>query len=226
MFATSNDSKRVFSYRVNISKPVKDLLIEFKDFLTVTTEQRRVASSGSSLNVLSSKVHKKTLRSRLGLVMDKAKRDAVGKSLTNWELAIFSGLVSTKLNGLAVGMKLSAKNEPARIYAGMWVSRLIKEAGCISENAARGAFPSLAKTPAMLELDFLKIDWYARTESMKFFGVLRAKRSQSKLPAKAFYRKQLPADIRKQLNLNEMVAKKVEVEVRKIERVRRDLGDW
>lgn len=226
LFVCSNNSKRVFSYRVDMSKSVKDLLIDFKDFLTVATKLKHEASRDSSLNLLSSKAHKKTLRSRLGLVMDKARRDASGKPLTNWELAIFSGLESTKLNGLSIGMKLSGKNEQTRTYAGMWVSRLMKEAECIAENAARGIFPSLDKRPAMLELDFLKIDTYSRMELKKFVAVLREKRSQSKLSAKAFYRKQLPADIRKKLNLKDLVDLRVEAAVRQIERERRNSGEW
>ena len=220
LFAYSNDSKRVIPYRVDMSKSVKDLVVEFKDFLTMATESRRVASSGPSLNLLSSKVHKKTLRSRLGLVMDKARRDAVGKPLTNWELAIFSGLESSQLNGLAIGMKLSGKNEAKRVYAGMWVSRLIKEAGSIAEQAARGVFPKPERIPTMLDLDFPKIDAYSRMALKHYVKNVREKRANSKLTNKAFYRKLLPADVRAKIKIRELVDEKVKLTIKKMERDR------
>lgn len=226
LFLKSGDAARFITYRVDMSKSAQQQIREFNEFLKFQIEARKNKNASNSFNLISSKAHKKTLRTRISLVMDKAKRLSVGKPLTNWELAIFSGLESPHLKGLSFGMKLSEKNKAKRVYAGMWVSRLIKEAGVIAENAARGSYPNLVLGQSMLELDFKKIDFYAHEEMSKFILQQRKRRSQSKLSAKNFYRKQLPADIRSKLKIKELVDVNVELELRKIERDRRSSGEW
>lgn len=220
LFLSSGGAARFIPYRVDLSKSVKQQMSDFKDFMALQNEARKFKNDAQSVNLIFAKVHKKSMRSRISLVMDKARREALGKPLTNWELATFTGLESSQLNGLAIGMKLSGKNEAKRVYAGMWVSRLIKEAAFIAEHAARGVFPNLDKTQFMLELDFRKIDMYSRIELKHHSNIVRDKRVISKLTAKEFYRKLLPSDLRAKLKIRDLVDQKVNVIIKKMERER------
>ena len=72
----------------------------------------------------------------------------------NWRIAAESSLRSKWKKGLDENAKLTARNEKARAYLGMLVSKNLSEALTVAENAARGQFPSKEVSASHKKFDF------------------------------------------------------------------------
>jgi hypothetical protein len=95
-----------------------------------------------SLNLLSNKINESTLREALCLVNDKARlQRREGKRVENWRLGVEVRLKSKWVEELKGNVKKTFSNDEARTALGVLVSKKLKQALSIAENAARGKFP-------------------------------------------------------------------------------------
>jgi hypothetical protein len=107
------------------------------------------------LNLQTNKINGLTLIKGYVLVNFKSAGPQVeGEKIPNWKLGVDANLRSkwvTELKGL---QKLTHDNLEARTELGILVSRKIKEAFYISENAARGIFPSAKRIDTYLDFNY------------------------------------------------------------------------
>lgn len=77
-----------------------------------------------------------------------------GEKIPNWKLGVDANLRSKWVTELKGIKKLTLDNLEARTELGILVSRKIKEAFYIAENAARGNFPNSKKIDTGLDFDY------------------------------------------------------------------------
>lgn len=77
-----------------------------------------------------------------------------GEKIPNWKLGVDANLRSKWVDELKGLKKLTHDNLEARTELGILVSRKIKEAFYVAENAARGNFPSSKKIDTSLDFDY------------------------------------------------------------------------
>jgi hypothetical protein len=108
-----------------------------------------------SLKLLNNKINEATLREALCLVNDKARlQRREGKRIENWRLGVEVALKSKWVEQLQGDIKKTVSNDEARRALGALVSKKLKQALSISENAARGMFPCEEPTDAGLDFDY------------------------------------------------------------------------
>ena len=101
------------------------------------------------------KINKGTLNEALCLVNDKARlQRREGKRIENWRLGVEVGLKSKWVELLQGDIKKTVSNDEARRALGALVSRKLKQALSIAENAARGKFPCDESLNSRLEFDY------------------------------------------------------------------------
>jgi hypothetical protein len=161
---------------------------------------------------LVNKVNEQSLVDCLCLVNDKSRIEKTqGKRIENWRLAIESGIKSKWADALKGATKKTFDNLEARTTLGVLVSKKLKEALFISENAARGSFPSINPIDTGLKFNFGT--QYDRTREMlsKGFKETRERQADGLYVPKSYYLKKflpkqrkaerLQAEVEKQLNL-------------------------
>ena len=112
-------------------------------------------TSTGSLQLLSNKVHEETLLGGVALVNDKARLELKNsKRIENWRLGVEVNLKSKWTQQLKGSTKKTHDNLEARTTLGILVSKKLKEAFYIAENAARGSFPSITPIESGLEFDY------------------------------------------------------------------------
>lgn len=140
-------------YPVDLKTPTAKLIKDFSDFVT----EIKATKSGnhSPITILHNKIKLGALHVKLELINEKGRLEfRSGKRIEHWRLAVQTGLKSKWKANLTPTSKKTSDNEPARMTLGVLVSKHLKEALWIAENAARGIFPSLEPIDTGLELDF------------------------------------------------------------------------
>jgi hypothetical protein len=108
-----------------------------------------------SMRLLTNKVNEATLLQAVALVNDKARiQNKDGKRIENWRLGVEVSLRSKWTKQLKSSTKKTHDNLEARTTLGILVSKKLKEAFYIAENAARGSFPSITPIESGLEFDY------------------------------------------------------------------------
>ena len=151
-------------FQVDVSKPKERTLQEFKDFMD-GINFKPFNPLKSQIHLLTNKIRMSTLKDRLDLVEirsrygDNKSTNQVTKT-PYWEIALQakennSNLRYSKPLTLIERDKYKRKsNKPKKAYMTMLISKNLKEALCISENAARGIFPSKESTFNLLDFNF------------------------------------------------------------------------
>lgn len=146
-----------FDVDTTLSK--SSVVLEFKNLVDELYKTSSVNSN--SISFVSNKVRIWTLDSRLLYLIEKANDASLdGVKKPGWRLFDYAELASK--NSIRARNKRSSLNTDNRTYLTMLTSRYLKEALNISENAARGIFPSLENADSDLSFDYMHIE--------KFFG--------------------------------------------------------
>lgn len=94
---------------------------------------------------------------RLFLVEDKCNHLKEGRELPYWKLATEMNFPSNRVVALNKGIRNVDEANKAREYLSMLVCRKLNEAKFLSENAARGIFPSISPFPLALDFDYTSL---------------------------------------------------------------------
>jgi hypothetical protein len=117
--------------------------------------ERYQKSSPPQLELLVNKLHTYSLFEKMRVLTVKASTYEEGEDkLKNWQIAIMANMESKLTKGLAPDSKQTHKNQHARDYLSMFVSKNLSDALLVSENAARGLFPSKERNDSSLSFDY------------------------------------------------------------------------
>lgn len=156
----SGEASKTLTLSLDLTDTKQALLEQVKKRLD-EAYARRAKSKAPKLSLLNNKVRAFSIFEKMRIIKEKAStfeedkffEDESGK-LTNWRIAIIANLETKWRKGLTLKSKLTAKNQQAREYLGMLVSKNIAEALVVAENAARGLFPSKEPVASSLSFDF------------------------------------------------------------------------
>jgi len=165
---TGSDRRRL----VMSIDPGESLRVLIEQFTKIVKSYQSEKSRNRRIEILTNKIQHRSLRERLCLVMAKAQTVKDENRVENWRLAVECELASSKLKGLEFESKKTQKNVVAREYLSMLVSKNLKEALVISENAARGKFPSLEPIETGLSFDYEQIMEIDRADSNRLVKIL------------------------------------------------------
>jgi len=107
------------------------------------------------ISLLNNKINRSTLHSCLSLVSDKARLEKRDKErIENWRLGVEVKFPSKWSKVLTSNAKKTHDNLGARSELGSLVSKRLKEALFVAENAARGRFPSITSIYTGLKFNY------------------------------------------------------------------------
>ena len=122
-----------------------------------------------SFNLLTNKVNVLTLVKGFLLVNNKSSTERFeGKRIENWRLGVESNVPSKWTQQLKRNSKKTHDNLEARTTLGILVSKKLKEALYLAENAARSEFPSITPVASGLEFDYDHIYEIGKSMSQLF----------------------------------------------------------
>lgn len=151
-FANERINKRLL-IGVDITKSKEDLMYEFEK-LVDKSKLSLLNINPASYNLKINKIRLQSLRDRHYLVESKAEFYFNKRQEEHWKLAKFIGIGSKWTESLRLNSKKTKINLQARNYLSILVSKNLKEALYLSENAARGNFPLIEKIETDLRFDF------------------------------------------------------------------------
>lgn len=203
-------------YMVDLSKDKKTLLSDFDAYVSqCQTEISQIPNR--QIQLLTNKIRISSLQINEALIYDKARLQwKTGKRIENWRLAATVKLKSRWTKELTPDSKKTIENVAARTYLGILVSKHLRDALVLSENAARGRFPCLDDIETPLDFDYKfiwDVSWKASTRDMS----LRIKRKRNGIKVKkTYYERKVKPKLRKLKELDELI----EIRARQLERVR------
>jgi hypothetical protein len=113
-------------------------------------------TANGPIPLLVNKINELTLDEALRLIETKPYlENVIGKKAENWSLGASLGIKSQWVKQIKVGDKKTPQNLEARTKLGILVSKKLKEALYLAENAARGNFPSLEPIDSGLKFDYV-----------------------------------------------------------------------
>lgn len=150
----SGTNIRTLNITIDITKSKISLLKHIETKID-DAKLRRKNAVKSKVALAINKIQPFSLFEKLQLIEEKAKayRDQNPK-LENWKIALLVNLETKWKSKLNENSKPTSRNESARAYLGMLVSKNIAEAVAVAENAARGNFPSKVGAPSKMRLDY------------------------------------------------------------------------
>jgi|APCry1669189034_1035192.scaffolds.fasta_scaffold19713_2 hypothetical protein len=173
----------VLTVNLDTKKPRKDLLAEIENLLDSLEKSKNKKTS--QIKFLSNKIRIETLNERYWLIAYKAYQMFYNKKIENWRVGAFLstfGNVEAKWAKELEGVdKPTAKNLDARERVGQLVSKMIKEALYLSENAARGSFPNMSPVQGV-SFDYQRTYQAVLKHQFKYFSMRDQAVSQKKLP--------------------------------------------
>jgi hypothetical protein len=174
---TSGKNERLL-ISVDPSQPFVELLSQFTKIVK-NYQRERAPKKAQSVEILKNKIQHRSLRERVCLVMARARSNSEPRQVQNWKLAIECELTSKKIEGLKPESKKTQKNVLEREYLSMLVSKNIREALILAENAARGKFPSLEPIDTGLDFDYSLIHEIDRSDSNRLLKILATRGKQA-----------------------------------------------
>jgi hypothetical protein len=215
LLRSNNLNNELIAYPVDLGISTTKLISEFTQFINELMKIKN--KKASPVQMLSNKIKLGALHTKLALINDKGRlENRNGKRIAHWRLAIESSLKSKWKATLKLDSKRTDKNERARTFLGMLVSKHLKESLWIAENAARGTFPSLQPIDTGLEFDFS----LTYQLSSKIIILSHTARSQKIKDTQRVQRTYYDRKVKPALNRQKLIDTLVEAQL-KIERLNR-----
>jgi hypothetical protein len=140
------------------SKNRQQLMQDFSSLLDRLELDRKNHHASKKLKLEVNKIRLTSLDQRLKLVHEKAMfSGGQFKKESLWVLGKSVRLGSKWTKHIRLDSKRSSTNAPVRTYLSILVSKNLKDALTIAENAARGRFPSLSPLPSTCKFDYQMI---------------------------------------------------------------------
>lgn len=201
----------LIAYPVDLQQPTANLIQEFNQFITELKAARK--AKPSPITILSNKIKLGALHVKLELINEKGRLESrSSKRIEHWRLAIQTDLKSKWKAGLTPNSKKTDGNMEARMTLGVLVSKHLKEALWIAENAARGVFPSLEPIDTGLDIDYLRSYKLALTP----LGINNKERYRKILAGekvrKSYYERKVKPAINRQKTIDALVEARVKIE--------------
>lgn len=200
-----SDAGDFLAYPVDLSKSPTELFDEFKAFIRqVKTD--RAAMTAPKIKFLTNKVRISALHSRLALVNDKGRLERkAGKKIPNWRLGVEVRLKSKWTDELKDATKNTQDNLEARTSLGILVSKHLKEALYLAENAARGVFPLLTPIDSGLSFDHTRTLELSDQQIKLSHRRRREKIKSSVSVRKTYYERKVKPMIKRQKAIEAMI---------------------
>jgi hypothetical protein len=195
----------LLAYPVDLSMSLTELLNEFKAFIgQVKTD--RATTREPKIKFITNKVRLSALHSRLALLNDKGRLERkAGKKISNWRLGVEVNLKSKWTDELKGAAKNTQDNLEARTSLGILVSKHLKEALYLAENAARGMFPLLTPIDSGLSFDYART-WELSVQQTKVSHRRRREKLKSGEPVrKTYYERKVKPMIKRQKAIEVMI---------------------
>ena len=165
-----DNTKQNFIFRINFDKENIQIKKDFSKYLDLLTK-KNFKPNNPKIQLLKNKVRNVTLNDRLSIIETISKNSSSGNlkkensspNIPYWRLALnlkydFNFLPFFKhnkhLKQIIIDEKKGRSNKKRKAYITMLISKFIKEGLNISENAARGQFPTTKNSINFLKFDF------------------------------------------------------------------------
>lgn len=205
LLRSSESNEDLIAYPVDLKQPADVLIKEFSGFIRQVQADRK-SQATSPITILPNKTRIKALHTRLALVNDKGRIEwKTEKKIENWRLGVEVGISSkwtTELKGMK---KRTYENLEARTNLGVLVSKHLKEAFYLAENAARGVFPSLSPITSKLPIDFEQT-WMLTKDQIKISHYRRRQKIKDGIPVrKTYYERKVKPMLKRQKAIEALV---------------------
>jgi len=159
---------------VDLRKDREVLLADYMKLLDeLDAKKNHKKSQINGIELITNKIRLTSLRQRVNLVTERAAYiDNKVKKETLWTIGKSAGIASKWTKHIRLDSKRTTKNMPVRNYLSILVSKNIKEALILAENAARGKFPSLAPAGSPLKFDYKNIKRISNEQIALFWNSL------------------------------------------------------
>ena len=200
-----DDVGDLLAYPVDLSKSLTELLDEFKAFIR-QVKADRATTTEPKIAFITNKVRLSALHARLALVNDKGRLERkAGKKISNWRLGVEVNLKSKWTDELKGAAKNTQDNLEARTSLGILVSKHLKEALYLAENAARGMFPLLTPIDSGLSFDYART-WELSVQQTKVsHRRRREKLNNGESVRKTYYERKVKPMIKRQKAIEAMI---------------------
>lgn len=211
LLRASQPKSNLIVYPVDLNTPAAKLIRDFSQFVTEIKVAKK--DKPSPISILHNKIKLGALHVKLELINEKGRLESLSdKRIEHWRLAIQTGLKSKWKADLTPNSKRTTNNEEARTTLGVLVSKHLKEALWIAENAARGEFPSLKPIDTGLELDFEATYLFGKTP----IGIAVKERYKKKISGervrKTYYERKVKPAINLQKKIDALVEARLKIE--------------
>jgi hypothetical protein len=205
LLRSSNQYEDLIAYPVDLSKSANILIKEFTNFVSEVKSLRK-SKPTSPITILTNKTRLQALHLRLVLVNDKGRLEwKSGKKIENWRLGVEVDIKSKWTTELKTATKNTIDNLEARTSLGILVSKHLKEALYLAENAARGVFPSVEAIDTGLTFDFEKT-WLLAKNQIKLAHTQRQKKIKNgEYVRKTYYERKVKPMLKRQKAIEAMV---------------------
>lgn len=203
-------------YMVDLSQDKKKLLSDFDAYIS-QCQAEITQLPQRQINLLTNKIRLSSLQKNEALIYDKARLQwKSGRRVENWKLAVTVKLNSRWAKDVSPDSRKTIENVTARTYLGILVSKHLKDALVVAENAARGRFPCLENIETPLDFDY-KFIWEVSWKSAAREMSLRIKREKDGIKVKkTYYERKVKPKLRKLKELDELI----EIRALQLNRVR------
>jgi hypothetical protein len=195
----------LLAYPVDLSKPLTELLDEFKAFIH-QVKADRATTTEPKITFITNKVRLSALHARLALVNDKGRLERkAGKKISNWRLGVEVKLNSKWTDELKGATRNTQDNLEARTSLGILVSKHLKEALYLAENAARGMFPLLTPIDSGLSFDYARTWELSVQQTTVSHRRRREKLKSGESVRKTYYERKVKPMIKRQKAIEAMI---------------------
>ncbi len=144
------------SLTLDLQKNTSHLLSKVSETIRLAKESNKTSGS-NKITFKVNKIRPISMFYRLFLVEDICHYLKEGRNLPYWKLATEMNFPSNRVVALNKGIRNIDEANKAREYLSMLVSRKLVEAKFLSENAARGIFPSISPFSSALNFDYTSL---------------------------------------------------------------------
>lgn len=153
------------SLTLDLQKNTTHLLSKVSEAIRLAKESNKKSES-NKITFIVNKIRPVSMFYRLFLVEDRCHYLKEGRNPPYWKLATEMNFPSSRVVALKKGIRNIDDANKAREYLSMLVSRKLVEAKFLSENAARGIFPSISPFSSALNFDYTSLVKIVSTQEL------------------------------------------------------------